>query len=117
MLDKIEEFIKPIFATSILLTRKWEVIANRIYFQDDLTLKQLMMLIVVENAFDEDPTVKQVSNALSTSHQNTKSILLLLEKKGFVKLYQDEKDKRVVRPYQTALFATKACSSPFSSEY
>lgn len=88
---------KTLFALATLLTRKWEVLFNREQSRGDLTLKQLLLLIVVENSFDYDPAISQVADALATSHQNVKAISLLLEKKGFVDLYKDENDKRVIR--------------------
>lgn len=88
--------IRLIFARSILVSRKWEVLINRLS-TDDLTLKQLMFLIVASNSFTEPPTIKQLALELSTSHQNVKAIALLLEKKGFISLQKDKKDKRVSR--------------------
>lgn len=90
-------YIREIFAKSFLLTRKWEVIFNRMKPEDDLTLKQLMLIIVVNNAFEQAPTIKEVAAALSTSHQNVKAILKQLEKKNFVKLITDTQDKRITR--------------------
>lgn len=88
-------FIREIFALTFLLTRKWEIIFNR--QSDELTLKQMMMLIVIKNAFEGDPTLKALAAALSTSHQNAKAITKQLEKKSFVTIYTDDKDKRVSR--------------------
>lgn len=89
--------IKNIFATAMLVTRKWEVILNRSYSKDDLTLKQFMLLIVLGNAFEHDPTIKEISDTLTTSHQNVKALLIQLEKKEFITMYTDSDDKRVVR--------------------
>lgn len=89
--------IRQIFAHSILLTRKWEVLVNRSYSEGEITLKQLMVLIIVENAFDHNPTIKELSGALTTSHQNVKAILVQLEKKGFVNIYTDAADRRIQR--------------------
>lgn len=90
------ESAKQIFALTILLSRKWEVIVNRNYAPDDLTVKQLMMLIVM-TMFESDPTIKEVAHTLATSHQNVKAIALQLEKKGFIQLYKDPEDGRVRR--------------------
>lgn len=89
--------IREIFAKSFLMTRMWEVIFNRQAGSEDLTLKQLMLLIVVDNAFEHAPTIKEIANELATSHQNVKVLLGQLEKKEFVELYTDEKDKRITR--------------------
>ena len=90
-------YIREIFAKSFLITRKWEVLFNRLNADDDITLKQLMLLIVVKNAFKESPTIKEIADVLTTSHQNVKAILNQLEKKEFIITYGDLKDKRVTR--------------------
>lgn len=92
-----EDLYKSIFAINILLARKWEVVANRSYNRDDLTVKQLLLLIVVQNSFKEPPTVSDVAKVLATSHQNVKALSLQLEKKGFLQLEKDELDKRTTR--------------------
>ena len=45
----------------------------------------------------EKPTVKELAEIMGSSHQNVKQILLKLEKKGFVNITVDEKDKRKQR--------------------
>lgn len=92
-----DDYIKNIFVLSLLLSRKWEVLVNRSYGKDELTLKQLLVMIIIGNAFTYDPTIKEVSGLLATSHQNAKALLTQLEKKEFVQLYKDPKDKRVQR--------------------
>lgn len=88
--------MREIFALSFLMTRKWEVFYNRMTEKGDLSLKQLMLLIVVGNMGNE-PTIKEVSGVLATSHQNVRALLNQLEKKDFVITYSDEKDKRITR--------------------
>ncbi len=90
-------YSKQIFANIVLLARKWEVHYNRCHIKDDLTLKQMMLLIVASHVFENDPTVKDLSNHLSSSHQNIKALLQQLEKKEYVKLYKDQCDKRITR--------------------
>ncbi|MBF4694712.1 MarR family winged helix-turn-helix transcriptional regulator [Fusibacter ferrireducens] len=89
--------IKHIFATVMLVSRKWEVILNRSYSKEALTLKQFMLLIVLGNAFQHEPTIKEISGTLGTSHQNVKALLVQLERKGFVTMYCDPNDRRVIR--------------------
>jgi DNA-binding MarR family transcriptional regulator len=89
------EYIREIFFRMFMITRKWELVFNRDH--KVLTLKQLMFLIVVKNAFQEDPTIKDVAEVLSTSHQNVKAIAMQLEKKGFISIYKDTQDRRVTR--------------------
>lgn len=91
------KYIKEIFAYTFLLSRKWELIFNREAGKDDLTLKQMMLMIVLKNTFESDPTIKEIASTLATSHQNVKAIVKQLEKKSFVSLYTDVKDKRITR--------------------
>lgn len=92
----MEKSMREIFALSFLMTRKWEVFYNRMTEKGDLSLKQLMLLIVVNNMGNE-PTIKEVSGVLATSHQNVRALLNQLEKKDFVTTYSDEKDRRITR--------------------
>lgn len=92
----MENSMREIFALSFLMTRKWEVYYNRTTEKGDLSLKQLMLLIVVGN-MGKEPTIKEVSDVLATSHQNVRALLNQLEKKDFVTTYSDEKDKRITR--------------------
>ncbi|MDA3847475.1 MAG: hypothetical protein PF505_13205 [Vallitaleaceae bacterium] len=90
-------YIKHTFIDTLLVARKWEVIINRIYPDSDLTVRQFIMIIIAANTFDYNPSIKDISTVMATSHQNTKALLLQLEKKGFVTLYKDSKDNRVWR--------------------
>ncbi len=92
----MENSMREIFALSFLMTRKWEVYYNRTTEKGDLSLKQLMLLIVV-GTMGNEPTIKEVSDVLATSHQNVRALLNQLEKKDFVTTYSDEKDKRITR--------------------
>lgn len=88
--------IREVFALSLLTSRKWEVLYNRMVEDNELSLKQLMLLIVV-GQLEGHPTIKEVSNNLASSHQNVKALLNQLVKKDFVTLEKDDHDKRVTR--------------------
>lgn len=62
----------------------------------EISWKQFFALICI-NMCKEKPTVKKLAEIMGCSHQNTKQILLKLEKKGFVCITVDEKDKRKQR--------------------
>ena len=82
------------FGHLFLLSRRFEYITDSVLKKDGLTTKQLLTLIVIERGFDEMPSISQVAELLSTSHQNTKQIAHQLEKKGFLELVKDENDRR-----------------------
>lgn len=69
----------------------------------EITWKQFFAIICL-NLCNENPTINELSEIMGSSHQNVKQILLKLEKKGFVTMVQDEKDKRKQR-----ICLTKAC--------
>jgi DNA-binding MarR family transcriptional regulator len=92
-----EEFVQAMaesFGYLFLLSRRFEYITDQILKKDGLTTKQLLVLIAISRGFEEPPSVSQVASVLSTSHQNVKQIADQLEKRGFVRLVRDEKDRR-----------------------
>ena len=62
----------------------------------EISWKQFFAIICI-NMCKSSPTVKELAEIMGSSHQNVKQILLKLEKKGFVKIMVDEKDKRKQR--------------------
>ena len=74
---------------------------NRFQAVADGTMKEIswkqFFAIICINMCKEKPTVKELAEIMGSSHQNVKQILLKLEKKGFVRISVDEKDKRKQR--------------------
>ena len=62
----------------------------------EITWKQFFAIICL-NLCNENPTINELSEIMGSSHQNVKQILIKLEKKGFVRIVADEKDKRKQR--------------------
>lgn len=62
----------------------------------EISWKQFFAIICI-NMCKEKPTVKELAEIMGSSHQNVKQILLKLEKKGFVRIEVDERDKRKLR--------------------
>jgi len=62
----------------------------------EISWKQFFAIICI-NMCKESPTIKELAEIMGSSHQNVKQILLKLEKKGFVRIAADEKDKRKQR--------------------
>ncbi len=65
-------------------------------FFKEITWKQFFAIICI-NLCKEPPTINELSDVMGSSHQNVKQILLKLEKKGFISMLPDEKDKRKQR--------------------
>ena len=71
-------------------------------FFDEITWKQFFAIVCI-NLCKESPTINELSEIMASSHQNVKQILLKLEKKGFVEMYVDEKDRRKQRIVTTGM--------------
>ncbi len=65
-------------------------------FFKEITWKQFFAIICI-GLCKEAPTINELSDVMGSSHQNVKQILLRLEKKGFIQMIADEKDKRKQR--------------------
>ena len=72
-------------------------------FFEEITWKQFFAIICI-NLCRESPTINELSEVMGSSHQNVKQILLKLEKKVFVEMIVDEKDRRKQR-----IVTTKKC--------
>ena len=58
----------------------------------EISWKQFFAIICI-NLCKEDPTIRELSEIMGSSHQNVKQLLLKLEKKGFVHFYPDANDR------------------------
>ena len=65
-------------------------------FFSEITWKQFFAIICI-NLCRENPTINELSDIMASSHQNVKQILNKLEKKGYVQMVSDDKDKRKQR--------------------
>ena len=73
-------------------------------FFEEITWKQFFAIICI-NLCKESPTINELSDVMASSHQNVKQILLKLEKKGFIEMISDERDRRKQR-----IVITKKCN-------
>lgn len=70
--------------------------ASADYFMKEITWKQFFAIICVKLC-KEPPTLNDLAEIMGSSHQNVKQILLKLERKGFVSMTTDGKDRRKQR--------------------
>lgn len=62
----------------------------------EITWKQFFAIICIQIC-KESPTINELAEVMGSSHQNVKQILLKLERKGFITMVVDEKDRRKQR--------------------
>ncbi len=70
-------------------------------FYDEITCKQFFLIICLSVFKEEPPTINDLSEVMGSTHQNVKQILNKLEESGYIRTYQDEKDKRKCRIMMT----------------
>ena len=69
-------------------------------FFNEISWKQMFAIVCIDMC-REAPTLRELSQVMGSSHQNVKQILIKLEKKGFVEMQVDEKDRRKQRIFLT----------------
>ena len=73
---------------------RFQAVADKM--MGEISWKQFFAIICT-SLCKESPTIKELAEIMGSSHQNVKQILLKLEKKRFVEIAVDEKDKRKQR--------------------
>ena len=76
---------KYILVVLFLIQQRWNYIIGRSLAADNITTKQWLMMIIMVKAFESPPSMQEVANALSTTHQNVKQLATRLEDRGFLK--------------------------------
>ena len=94
--DFEREIVVYLFQTSNAMQKN----IDRTLKEHHITTKQFFMMIFI-GSFGYDPKLGELAERFGTSHQNTKQVLLKLEKIGYVELYKDEKDTRITRVRHT----------------
>ena len=92
----VREEIDSLFTNIFLLSLKLENISNRILQKDDLTIKQFLLIAAIDS-FEAPPSIKEVAEKTSTTHQSVKEIANRLDRRGFILIEKDPNDKRILR--------------------
>lgn len=96
------EMEKYILIVLFLIQQRWSYTINKEFQKDQITTKQWLMLIIIGTAFKHDPSMQEVADAMSTTHQNVKQLATRLETTGYIKIETDKKNKRILRLKATA---------------
>lgn len=70
---------------------RYQAVANK--GLDGVTWKQFFAMICID-LFKEAPMITELAAVMQSSHQNVKQILLKLQEKGYVRLIEDQEDRR-----------------------
>lgn len=93
-----EQFI---FGSLLFAANRMDTLLERALKEFDVTSKQWMLSIIIDNLFENPPQIKEAAREMGSSHQNVKQLALKLEQKGLLKLEKDKKDARVTRMKMT----------------
>lgn len=88
---------KYLFGSIFILSNRMDTLLQREFNRFDITTKQWFLSVIIDNLFDNPPTMKEVANEMGSSHQNVKQVALKLEQKGLLILEKDKKDTRATR--------------------
>lgn len=91
-----------------LVEQRWRYVIEKDLEPDGITAKQWLLAIVVANGFKAPPSIQEVADAMSTTHQNVKQIADGLERRGFMRMWRDGRNRRIIR-----LQVTEKCLALF----
>jgi DNA-binding MarR family transcriptional regulator len=84
-----------LFGMLHVLGNRLQVLGDNFY--DEITAKQWLLLVMLEIYGEAYPTLNELSDAMGSSHQNVKQLVVKLESKGYVAMFTDTKDRRKTR--------------------
>ena len=80
-----------------MVEQRWRYFIDKDLEPDNITMKQWLMLIVISAGFKSPPSIQEVADAMSTTHQNVKQVAASMERRGFMALERDPDNKRIIR--------------------
>lgn len=88
---------KFLFGSIFIISNRMDTLLQREFNEFDITTKQWFLSVVIDNLFDNPPTIKEAAKEMGSSHQNVKMVASKLEQKGLLILEKDKKDARTTR--------------------
>lgn len=98
--DAMERYI---LVALFLIEQRWKYIVGREFLPENITPKQWLFLVILGNVFERPPSMQEMAEAMSTTHQNVKQLAVRLEEKGFIRIKPD-RDRRILRLETTPRF-------------
>ena len=99
IMSKIEEMgnRKYVFGSLFIISNRVDTLLQREFSRFGITTKQWFLSVILENLFNQPPTMNEAAKEMGSSHQNVKQVALKLEEKGLLILEKDKKDARATR--------------------
>ena len=80
-----------------MVEQRWRYFIDKELEADGITMKQWLMVIVIATTFKKPPSIQEVADVMSTTHQNVKQVAASLERRGFMTLERDPDNRRIIR--------------------
>ncbi len=94
--EHVAEWEQHILVVLFIIQQRWDYYINK-ELKDNITTKQWIMMAMIKNTFDHDPSMQEVADTLSTTHQNIKQLAIRLQEKGLLKMDRDQNNRRILR--------------------
>jgi DNA-binding MarR family transcriptional regulator len=78
-----------IFGLLLIISNKMNTLLEREFKEFDVTTKQWFLSETINSLFASPPTLKEVANAMGSSHQNVKQVAMKLQQKGLLLIEKD----------------------------
>jgi DNA-binding MarR family transcriptional regulator len=91
------EMEKYILVVLFLVQQRWGYIINKEFAEDQITTKQWLLLVILGNAFNHAPSMQEMAEAMSTTHQNVKQLATRLEARGLLNIEREPENRRILR--------------------
>ena len=88
---------KYLFGLIFIFSNRMDTLLQREFNQFDITTNQWFLSAIIDNLFDNPPTMKEASREMGSSNQNVKQVALKLEQRGLLILEKDKRDARATR--------------------
>lgn len=91
MVDKREQ----IFGNLFRLSNKLQATVDKLLAPYDISTKQWLLTALLQKSFGRPVSLGELADAMGCTYQNVKQTAQKLQKKGYIRMEKDEKDRRV----------------------
>jgi DNA-binding MarR family transcriptional regulator len=91
------DMAKFVLVMVFMVEQRWRYFIDKDLAPDDITMNQWLMAIIISSGFRSPPSIQEVADAMSTTHQNVKQIAAGMERKGLLAMERDPDNKRIIR--------------------
>lgn len=91
------ELERNVFAELFRVGNTLQVYLDRHFKCEELTAKQLFLMIAIHHFGVAAPNLHEAAKYSGSSYQNVKQLAVKLQRSGYVKIQEDERDSRVKR--------------------